>query len=261
MSDCLALQRLLELLTDYCERFLLKLNLDKCMQITFSRKTSQVQFNYSIQGTVLGVVSQVKDLGVILDSRLMFREHMAVVKGKAFKMLGYVIRTCRDFTSLSTLKTVYFSIVRSHLDYCSQIWSPTQKCASDMIEAVQRRFVRFLYYKGLVPSAPSEYHYLPCLEALTLQSLDSRRICSDLVLLYKIYNNNYGGLSIEAYLREPISTHALRSQRLLMTKLHCSSTLNRCVELFNRFNIDLSEFSTMSLSRARSAILDAVPNY
>lgn len=259
VGDCEALQGFLHLLCRYCETFLLRLNLNKCQQITFCRGTNPINFAYSIQGSPLSVVSEIKDLGVVLDSRLNFKNQIEVVKGKAFRMLGYLIRTCKDFTCLNAIKAAYFAIVRSHLDYCSEIWSPTQKGASAMLESVQRRFVRFLYFKGLIPSAPSEYHYNPCLQLLNIRSLQSRRVCSDLILLARIHNFGYGGLSLEPYLREPTSGVLLRSQRLLRVRLNSSSTVNRGVELFNANSFNWTELSALNFSRYRSVILERMP--
>ena len=42
-------------------------------------------------------------------------------------MLGFVKRTVKSFVDANLLKTLYNSLIRSHLDYCSNVWSPSSK--------------------------------------------------------------------------------------------------------------------------------------
>jgi hypothetical protein len=41
-----------------------------------------------LAGTVLDMISSINDLGVIMDEKMNFSEHVAVMVGKAFAMLG-----------------------------------------------------------------------------------------------------------------------------------------------------------------------------
>ena len=72
----------------------------------------------------LSRVSIINDLGVLFDSELRFTGHIDWVISKSFRMLGFVWRQCHDFRDAKVLKLIFYSLVRSHLDYCCAIWSP-----------------------------------------------------------------------------------------------------------------------------------------
>lgn len=60
-------------------------------------------------------VSVIKDLGITLDSKLRFAEHISSVVAKAYAILGVVKRNARDFNDVYCLKTLYIGLVRSIL--------------------------------------------------------------------------------------------------------------------------------------------------
>ena len=60
-------------------------------------------------------------------------------------MLGFIRRTItRNERLLPTLKTLYEALVRSNLEYASEVWSPTSITLKKLIEGVQRRAMRLL---------------------------------------------------------------------------------------------------------------------
>ena len=119
------------------------LNPNKCAVISFSRKAVPVHFDYQLFGTQIERVYCIKDLGVILDQKLSFTQHASSIVGKASRQLGFLFRAAKNFTNIECLKTLYCSLVRSILEYCSAVWSPYYLNGSTRIETVQRRLVRY----------------------------------------------------------------------------------------------------------------------
>jgi hypothetical protein len=70
-----------------------------------------------LAGTVLDRVSSINDLGVIMDEKMNFSEHVDVMVGKAFAMLGFITRLAFEFRDPYTLKSLYASLVRPKLEY------------------------------------------------------------------------------------------------------------------------------------------------
>jgi hypothetical protein len=60
----------------------------KYKTITFARSRHPVKFSYMLRGIVLDRVSSINDLGVIMDEKKTFLEHVRVMFAKAFAMLG-----------------------------------------------------------------------------------------------------------------------------------------------------------------------------
>lgn len=69
-------------------------------------------------------------------------------------MLGFILRNSGAFSNLNTYITLYNVYVRCHLEYAAIIWSPYYKVYIDLIEKVQKKFLRYLYFKkyGIYPS-------------------------------------------------------------------------------------------------------------
>ncbi|XP_055589060.1 uncharacterized protein LOC129741361 [Uranotaenia lowii] len=113
----------------------MQLNIKKCKSITFSRRQSNVCFEYSINGTSIDQVSSMN--GVIVDKKLTFSDHISAITAKAFSVLGFVRRNSQSFQDVYTLKAVYCSFVRSVLEYAACVLSPHHTSWSLRIERVQ----------------------------------------------------------------------------------------------------------------------------
>jgi hypothetical protein len=136
-QDCIKIQSDLNKLSEWCERNSLFPNVDKCKTITFSRTRYPVEFSYMLGGTVLDRVSSINDLGVIMDEKMTFSEHIDVMVGKAFAMLGFIRRLSLEFRDPYTLRSLYTSLVRRKLEYASCVWSPFYDVRVDKVERVQ----------------------------------------------------------------------------------------------------------------------------
>ena len=83
-------------------------------------------------------VTEEKDLGILIDSKLKFRAHVGTVVSKANQMLGIIKRSFDNMGEFAFLN-LYKSLVRPHLEYGNVIWSPATVNEIILIEGVQRR--------------------------------------------------------------------------------------------------------------------------
>jgi hypothetical protein len=74
IEDCYAVQRDLDRLCAWCDVNKLYLNVRKCKVITFSRAKVQVTYVYRFNSQNLERVSMIRDLGVLMDSKLTLSE-------------------------------------------------------------------------------------------------------------------------------------------------------------------------------------------
>ena len=83
-------------------------------------------------------VETIRDLGVILDTKLTFSKHIDTTVSKANKVMGLIMRsmqtgyTVRAF-SWKRILTAYYGNVRAILDYCCVIWGGAAKTYLDRI--------------------------------------------------------------------------------------------------------------------------------
>ena len=73
--------------------------------------------------TTLEKVTNEKDLGVITDCKLNFRDHIVQKVNLAIRNLGIIFRSFTYIDSVIFLN-LYKSLVRPHLEYVTQIRSP-----------------------------------------------------------------------------------------------------------------------------------------
>ena len=123
--------------------------------MTYSRGDSPFLHSYDIDGKVLSRVNQTKDLGVIFDSRLTYRQHIYTLVENSYKLLGFVMRNMRQFNNTFVMCLLFNSLIRSRLEVNAAIWSPYENSYISRLERVQKRFLRFLYFK--------QYGYYPFL--------------------------------------------------------------------------------------------------
>ena len=79
---------------------------------------------------------------------------------------------------------VYKALVRPRLEYCSTVWNPQSKCATQLLEMVHRRAARYVLRRYHNTSSVSDM-----LDHLQWPTPAQRRCCYGLTLLYKITHN------------------------------------------------------------------------
>ena len=127
-----------------------------------------------------------------------------------------------------------------------------------MIENVQKKFTRFLFYKKLVDS--DEFHYQPIWDSLGWRTLSSRRCCNDMSMLLRIMFHQFPGVSIDRHLRR-INVHNLRAQRMLEPLIGSKSNLNRFVEKFNELDLDYSQLVGGNYNNSLRIVYNSVPKF
>ena len=123
-------------------------NSDKCSLCSVTRKRGPITYDFTMgTKTLIRVYTQL-GLGVLITCDTRFNERIYAQVNKANKMLGSIHRTISISEQyLPTLRSLYTALVRSHLDYASEIWSPRSISMTKLVEVVQRRATRVLLPK------------------------------------------------------------------------------------------------------------------
>lgn len=182
IGDASRLQADLRVIENWSETWLMKLNINKCKVITYSRN-EPIEFNYYINGIKLDRVHTFKDLGVTFDTKLKFTNHVNNVVNKANSVLG-VIKRNFQYLSKESFVTLYKAMVRSHLEYAVSVWSPLYQEDVKNLERVQKRATKLIRELKDLP-------YRERLIELKLPTLKFRRIRGDMIELFKIMTNIY----------------------------------------------------------------------
>ena len=74
----------------------------------------------------MAVSEEEKDLGVIIDSNLIFDKHIATKINKGNSTMGLIRRTM-EYMDEENFRLLYTALVRPHLEYGNAVWSPYLK--------------------------------------------------------------------------------------------------------------------------------------
>ena len=227
-EDQSLLQADIDRLYSWTGHSLLEFHPEKCTSMTLSRQDNCSR-TYKVSDTDLRVSSSEKDLGVIVDNKLKFEDHMWEKINKATRIMA-TIRRVYSYMDKTTFLLLYKALVRPHVEYANQMWCPYLQKHIRSLENVQRRATRQL--PGF-----AELTYEERLRKLELPTLAYRRHRGDMIETYKILTRKYDSTVSSSLftLNDRISRgHYLKlSKRHAKTNLRKNYFTHRVVETWN----------------------------
>ena len=200
-SDVDSLRADLRRLEQWSATWRLQLNASKCRSFSISLKRSPIRNEYFIFNDALEHVESIRDLGIILDSKLTFQHHVDNIICKANRALGVMMRSFQSGRGTrfdrTALIAAYCANVRSVLEFCSVVWGGAAKSHTDRIERVQHKFLMWL--SAHIYGAPQNLEYSRLLSYFSLCSLSARRTQHDLVFLARIFKSQIDSSLLRSY--------------------------------------------------------------
>jgi Reverse transcriptase (RNA-dependent DNA polymerase) len=253
LDDCVRMQNDLSRLSEWCECNKLFLNIKKCKIITFGRIKHPILYDYTLNGQMLERVKSMNDLGVIVDEKLDFVEHVETIVSRARKMLGFVMRISKEFQDPYTLKSLYIALVRSKLEYASCVWSPNYGVHVNKIERVQKRFAKFAFRRMRWENENELPPYESRCMLLNLISLKKRRDIGCIMFMRDLVCGKIVCPDLLERVHFSASNYRTRASFLLYASTHRTNygmfePLNNSISLFNKasqhfdFNITRQKF-------------------
>jgi hypothetical protein len=183
-DDCDKLQQDIDRMYDWTGDSLLKFHPDKCASMRIG-KTKLENHDYVMgpDRTTLKHSKVERDIGVYVDEKLTFDEHIHNKVNKANSTMGIIRRTF-EYLDETTFLLLYKALVRPHVEYANQVWSPIYKRQETVVENVQRRATK------QIPGF-KDLSYEERLRKLRLPTLKYRRIRGDMIEMYKIMTAKY----------------------------------------------------------------------
>ena len=179
----------LSLLEQWEDMWLLRFNPSKCKVLHIDKNSNPMNI-YKIDGVNLTAVETECDLGLHTNSQFDWTDNIKEAISKANRMTAWVVRNVID-RSRDLMLLIYKALIRPHLEYCVQIWSPIahrDNWANILeLENIQRKYTRLIEGIGTLS-------YGERLEKLNLTTLAERRTRGDMIEVYKIVSGsvNYG---------------------------------------------------------------------
>ena len=177
------LQQALHIIDAWALEWDLLIQPKKSEQINFTfRKTSPDTCNtFMINRTPSSCSETVNDLGLILSKNLKWSNYISKITSKANR-ISYTILRAFQTNDYAIQLNLFKTFVRPILEYNTAIWSPNLITDIQAVEKVQRHFTKRLCQKNNIKFR----HYQDRLTILNLDSLETKRIKFDIILMYKI---------------------------------------------------------------------------
>ena len=168
----------------------LKLNIAKTKYMIFSNK-SPSDINISIGGQRLVQSEHERFLGVIIDSKLSWAQHIRQLKTKISRNAGVMIKL-KNIIPHKAQKMLYNSLIQSHLYYCACVWGTKSFNSIKSLFSAQKKAIRatdVLYHNYFYDKKTDRIadHSKPIFNKLELLALPNLIAKSCLTLMHKIY--------------------------------------------------------------------------
>ena len=240
----------LDNLVNWADKWQLRFNSDKCHVLHFGHNNPirpyYMRKHDSTDYVELATSEEEKDLGIVVDNQLTFAKHVETQVKKANRLVG-LIRRSFTYLDSESMKHLFVTIVRPHLEFGNVAWSPRFNKEIDLIEKVQARATKVIPgMKGL--------SYEQRLRVMKLPSLQYRRKRGDLIEVYKYVNGHY---NVNSNLLCKDTSRRTRGHAHKLTKRSCNLNVRqnffsfRVVNTWNNMPSYVVEAPSLNSFKAR----------
>ena len=239
IDDCIQLQRDLAELEKWAKVWQMEFNPLKCELLTITNQRSPLKFTYHINDVRIKEADFVKYLGVVIDSKLTWKEHIKQVLSKSNASLAFLWRNLQA-CSRNIKEYCYKTSIRPIIEYATL--HILLKICINRIEMLQRRAACFVCNKYNRNTSVTNLLY-----SLGWPSLETRRSYLKLSLTYKILNNM---ITIPSHNFRPVS-YQTRGHEYHFQHLQCNCDSYRysffpsAIRLWNSLPLDVTILMTL----------------
>ena len=147
-----------------------------------------------------------------------FEYHINTTVSKVLKVIGFINRNTSMFRSANCLRTLYFALVRSILEYGSIIWHPYLTKDVIRLERVQNRFLSYAAY--LLKIEHPRHDYLPIRSNLSIPLLSTRRSDADHKFISSVLSGSLDVPEILSEVKLRVPSHSTRIHTLFFVPPH-----------------------------------------
>lgn len=240
LDDAQRLQGAIDKFLLWCKENDLDINFSKCKLFSLYTKNKPIIYNYTIDGRPIERVSEIRDLGVIIDRKMNFNRHIEYVCNKANAALQFVKRQSFYFEK-DIIKILYFALVRSNLEFASVIWSPHYITHKKFVERTQKQIVMLLngdFRRRLEQNNFVLAPYTDRCATLDLQTLLRRRVNASALFIHSIISGKYNAPNLRSKLQLNRGIRTIRNPEFIRLKMchtnhSTASPFNNACRIFN----------------------------
>ncbi len=166
--------------------------------------------------------SSVRNLGVIFDDQLTFKDHIAKTT-RSFRIGLHNIRKIRPFLTPHAAQLLVLALVISRLDYCNAFLAGLPSCTIKPLQMIQNTAARLVF------SEPKRAHVTPLFVSLHWLPVAARIQFKTLIFAYRT-TTGLGPSYFQSLMTIYIPSRSLRSEserRLVVTSQRGTKSLSR----------------------------------
>ena len=110
-----------------------------------------------MNGTKIDYASSIRFLGLIMDDKLKFNNHINLINEKISKNAGVLYRL-KQVVPHQTLVSVYRCFVECYLNYCITVFGNAYQCHINQLETAQKKCVRIVANQPLLSHTNSLFY-------------------------------------------------------------------------------------------------------
>ena len=117
----------------------LSLNIDKTNFMIFRPKgKNEISPSININGSIIKEVASAKFLGIIIDNKLNWLEHIKCISPKIAEGTGIIIKARKSFET-ETLLNLYNALIFPYISYCIHVWGTTASVHLHRLYVLQKK--------------------------------------------------------------------------------------------------------------------------
>ena len=120
-----------------CSLNKLSINYNKTQFMVISNSTKQLKLKLMINKYEIKQKQELKYLGLLIDNTLTWKAYIKLVSTKLARGCFTLIQL-RNLVNLSTLNSVYYSMIYTHLQHCIAAWGHACKIAINPLEKMHK---------------------------------------------------------------------------------------------------------------------------
>ena len=139
------------------------------------------EINIQLDGHPICRVEHATSLGLIIDDRLSWSNHIKELCRKISSAIG-ALRRIRSLISQSTAEQIYNALIQPYFDYCAPVWDGLSSYLCEKLQKLQNRAAR------VILQANCEVNSSLLLETLKWDKLSLRRRKQKAIMMFKSLN-------------------------------------------------------------------------
>ncbi len=195
-------------------------------------------------------VYSTKFLGVTIDAKLTWKEHITNIKAKLSKCLAILFK-CSKILNLDSLRTLYCSLFLPYISYCSEVWGTTYKSTVKCVSILQKKALRIICKQDMKAHTSGLFHEL---KLLKFEDLVDLKCC---IIMYKIHSKELPPNLLDKFnLVGDTGRYVLRNHDKFKVKhkrttkmAHCLSSYG--VKLYNSLPTSLTSLKNVLLFKRK----------